>query len=58
LGPGAPTVGPYHQYTLELSALETKLTLGVIAARADVLAAFDGPILGEGVLVGGFNRKS
>jgi Raf kinase inhibitor-like YbhB/YbcL family protein len=56
LGPGAPAVGPYHHYTFELFALDTKLTLGPDATRADVLAAMDGHILGKGVLVGRFHR--
>jgi Raf kinase inhibitor-like YbhB/YbcL family protein len=56
LGPGAPAVGPYHHYTFELFALDTKLTLGADATRPDVLAAMDGHILGKGVLVGRFHR--
>jgi Raf kinase inhibitor-like YbhB/YbcL family protein len=56
LGPGAPAVGPYHHYTFELFALDTKLTLGADATRADVLAAIDGHILGKGVLVGRFHK--
>ena len=56
LGPGAPAVGPYHHYTFELFALDTKLSLGADATRADVLAAMDGHILGKGVLVGRFHR--
>jgi len=56
LGPGAPAVGPYHHYTFELFALDTKLTLGADASRADVLAAMDGHILGKGVLVGRFHK--
>ena len=56
LGPGAPAVGPYHHYTFELFALDTKLTLGPDATRADVLAAIDGHILGKGVLVGRFHK--
>src|ERR1700739_1584646 len=56
LGPGAPAVGPYHHYTFELFALDTKLDLGPDATRADVLAAMDGHILGKGVLVGRFHR--
>ena len=55
-GPGAPAVGPYHHYTFELFALDTKLTLGPDATRADVLAAMDGHILGKGVLVGRFHK--
>jgi Raf kinase inhibitor-like YbhB/YbcL family protein len=56
LGPGAPAVGPYHHYTFELFALDTKLSLGPDATRADVLAAMDGHILGKGVLVGRFHK--
>jgi Raf kinase inhibitor-like YbhB/YbcL family protein len=56
LGPGAPAVGPYHHYTFELFALDTKLSLGGDATRADVLAAIDGHILGKGVLVGRFHK--
>jgi Raf kinase inhibitor-like YbhB/YbcL family protein len=56
LGPGAPAVGPYHHYTFELFALDTKLSLGADATRADVLAAIDGHILGKGVLMGRFHK--
>jgi Raf kinase inhibitor-like YbhB/YbcL family protein len=56
LGPGAPAVGPYHHYTFELFALDTKLSLGADATRADVIAAMDGHILGKGVLVGRFHK--
>jgi Raf kinase inhibitor-like YbhB/YbcL family protein len=56
LGPGAPAVGPYHHYTFELFALDTKLDLGPDAMRADVLNAMEGHIVGKGVLVGRFHR--
>ena len=56
LGPGAPAVGPYHHYTFELFALDTKLSLGADATRPDVLAAMDGHILGKGVMVGRFHK--
>jgi len=55
-GPGAPAAGPYHHYTLELFALDTKLSLGPDATRDDVLAAMQGHILGKGVLVGRFHK--
>lgn len=55
-GPGAPAAGPYHHYTLELFALDTKLSLGPDATREDVLAAMQGHILGKGVLVGRFHK--
>ena len=56
MGPGAPQPGPYHHYTFELYALDTKLDLGPEATRADVLAAMQGHILAKGVLVGRFHR--
>ena len=56
MGPGAGAAGPYHHYTFELFALDTKLDLGPDATRADVLKAMDGHILGKGVLVGRFHR--
>lgn len=56
LGMGASAAGPYHHYTFELFALDTKLSLGPDATRADVMKAMDGHILGKGVLVGRFHR--
>lgn len=56
LGMGAAAVGPYHHYTFELFALDTKLTLGQDATQADVMKAMDGHILMKGVLVGRFHR--
>ncbi len=56
MGPGAPQPGPYHHYTFELFALDTKLDLMPDATRADVLKAMEGHILGKGVLVGRFHR--
>jgi Raf kinase inhibitor-like YbhB/YbcL family protein len=56
MGPGAGAQGPYHHYTFELFALDTKLTLGPDASRADVLAAINGHILGKAALVGRFHR--
>jgi hypothetical protein len=56
MGPGAPPAGPYHHYTFELFALDTKLELGPDASRADVLAAMQGHILGKGVLEGRFHK--
>lgn len=56
MGPGAPPAGPYHHYTFELYALDTKLDLKADATRADVLKALDGHILGKGVLMGRFHR--
>lgn len=56
MGPGAGAAGPYHHYTFELFALDTKLDLTPDATRADVLNALDGHILGKGVLTGRFHR--
>ena len=56
MGMGAAAVGPYHHYTFELFALDTKLALGPEANLADVLKAMDGHILMKGVLVGRFHR--
>jgi Raf kinase inhibitor-like YbhB/YbcL family protein len=46
MGPGAPPAGPYHHYTFELFALDSKLDLSADATRADVLNAMQGHILG------------
>jgi Raf kinase inhibitor-like YbhB/YbcL family protein len=56
MGPGAPAVGPYHHYTFEIYALDTKLDLGPDATRADVLKAMDGHILAKAVMGGRFHR--
>ena len=56
MGSGAVAAGPYHHYTWELFALDTKLDLGPDATRAEVLQAIDGHIIGKGVLVGRFHR--
>lgn len=56
LGMGAGAAGPYHHYTYELFALDTKLSLGIDATREDVMKAMNGHILGKGVLVGRFHR--
>jgi Raf kinase inhibitor-like YbhB/YbcL family protein len=57
IAPGAPAYGPAHHYTFELLALDTKLTLGPDATRAEVLKNTDGHILARGVLVGRFKRS-
>jgi Raf kinase inhibitor-like YbhB/YbcL family protein len=56
MGPGAGAAGPYHHYTFELYALDTKLDLKEDATRDDIMKAMDGHILGKGVLVGRFHR--
>jgi Raf kinase inhibitor-like YbhB/YbcL family protein len=56
MGMGARAPGPYHHYTFELFALDTKLDLGPDATQADVMKAMNGHILMKGVLVGRFHR--
>jgi len=61
MGPGAPA-GPYHHYTFELYALDTKLEVpqGTPQQAADtrtaVVNAMDGHVLGKAVLVGRYHR--
>jgi Raf kinase inhibitor-like YbhB/YbcL family protein len=56
MGPGNAAINPYHHYTLELYALDSMLTLGPDALRADVITAMTGHIVGKAVLVGRFKR--
>jgi Raf kinase inhibitor-like YbhB/YbcL family protein len=56
MGPGAGAAGPYHHYTFELFALDTKLDLTESASRADVMKAVDGHIIGKAVLEGRFHQ--
>ena len=61
MGPGAPA-GPYHHYTFELYALDTKLEVPqgtpqeAAATRNAVVSAMDGHVLGKAVLVARFHR--
>ena len=61
MGPGAPP-GPYHHYTFELYALDTKLEVPqgtpqeAAATRTAVVNAMDGHVLGKAVLVARFHR--
>jgi hypothetical protein len=61
MGPGAPP-GPYHHYTFELYALDTKLDVpqGTPQQAADtrtaIVNAMDGHVLGKAVLVARFHR--
>ena len=61
MGPGAPP-GPYHHYTFELYALDTKLDVPqgtpqeAAATRTAVVNAMDGHVLGKAVLVDRFHR--
>ena len=56
MGPGAGAAGPYHHYTFELYALDTKLSLTPDATRADVLKAMDGHVIAKAALEGRFHR--
>jgi Raf kinase inhibitor-like YbhB/YbcL family protein len=62
MGPGAPATGPYHHYTFELFALDTKLDVpagtpqDAAATRAAVIKAVDGHALGKAVIVGRFHQ--
>lgn len=62
MGPGAPA-GPYHHYTFELYALDTKLDVAqgtpqdAAATRTAVVNAMDGHVLGKAVLVARFHRQ-
>jgi Raf kinase inhibitor-like YbhB/YbcL family protein len=56
MGPGAGAAGPYHHYTFELFALDTKLDLTDSATRPDVVNAMQGHILAKGVLAGRFHQ--
>jgi Raf kinase inhibitor-like YbhB/YbcL family protein len=63
LGPGAPAAGPYHHYTFDLFALDTKLDVptGTPAqaaeTRAAVIDAMDGHVLGKAMLVTRYRRQ-
>jgi len=56
LGPGAWSPGPYHHYTFEIFALDTRLKLGSEASRADFLKTIEGHVVSKAVLVGRFHR--
>jgi Raf kinase inhibitor-like YbhB/YbcL family protein len=61
MGPGAGP-GPYHHYTFELYALDTKLDVAqgtpqeAANTRVAVFNAMDGHVLGKAILVGRFHR--
>jgi Raf kinase inhibitor-like YbhB/YbcL family protein len=55
-GPGMGPGGPYHHYTFELMALDTKLELNENATRLDVMKAIDGHILAKGILQGRYHQ--
>lgn len=57
MGPGNAAINPYHHYTLELFALDSKLSLGPDASRADIMKAMEGHTTGKAVLVGRFKKS-
>jgi Raf kinase inhibitor-like YbhB/YbcL family protein len=57
MGPGARG-NVYHHYTFQLYALDTKLSLGPDATRAQIMSAMDGHVLAKAVLVGRFHRPA
>ena len=56
MGPGNGAINPYHHYTFELWALDSKLELGPDASRDDVMKAMVGHAIGKAVLEGRFKR--
>jgi Raf kinase inhibitor-like YbhB/YbcL family protein len=63
MGPGAGP-GPYHHYTFELYALDTKIDVPqgtpqqAVDTRTAVFNAMDGHVLGKAVLVARFHRQA
>lgn len=59
-GPGAPANGPFHHYTIEFYALDSKLDVkpsaDAFATRAEVIKAIQGHILAKAVYAGLFRR--
>ena len=61
MGPGAPP-GPYHHYTFELYAIDTKVDVPQATpqqasdTRLAVMKAMDGHILSKALIVGRFHR--
>jgi len=58
MGPGNGAINPYHHYTFELYALDTKLSLTPDATRAEVMEAMKGHAIGKAVLSGRFKRPN
>jgi hypothetical protein len=54
--PCPPKGGNAHHYVFELYALDTKLDLPAGAARADLIKAIDGHIVGKSSYVGLFHH--
>jgi hypothetical protein len=58
MGPGNQAINPYHHYTWELFALDTKLALTPDATRADVMKAMEDHIVGKAILSARFKRPA
>ena len=56
MGPGNGAINPYHHYTWELFALDSKLSLGPDATRDEVMKAMEGHTVGKAILEGRFKR--
>ncbi len=50
IGPANPSINPYHHYDWELYALDTNLSLGPDATRAEVLKAMEGHAIGKSII--------
>ena len=56
-GPCPPQGHGVHHYFFKVYALDSESTLEAGATKADLLAEMDGHILGQGQLVGTYERK-
>jgi len=62
MGPAAPANGPYHHYTFELYALDTKIDVPAAMpaeaanTRTAVFKAMDGHILGKAILIARYHQ--
>jgi len=50
IGPANPPINPYHHYDWELYALDSTLSLGPDATRAEVLKAMEGHAIGKAII--------
>jgi len=50
IGPANPPINPYHHYDWELYALDSTLSLGPDATRAEVLKAMEGHAIGKSII--------
>jgi Raf kinase inhibitor-like YbhB/YbcL family protein len=56
--PCPPPGNPPHHYAFELFALDIKLDVPPTAARADVMKAMDGHVIGHAVIITTFGRPA